>query len=146
VNSPAVIENFQWNRNNPIVLARMNGVCSEGSEVRLAQISDGTSNTYFAGEKSVLLNNLDGEIDDGGDDQLIYTGFTNDNGRTVYEAPSLDAIDIIQPSKFGSSHPAGVNMVFCDGSVHMIPYAVDRDTHERLGIRNDGLPIVERPF
>ena len=145
-NNENTIKNFRWARNNPFFLERMNGVCFEGSEVRLAQITDGTSNTYFAGEKSLQLNNLDGEIDDGGDDQMIYTGFTNDNGRSVFKAPVLDVPDFVQQESFGSSHPAGINMSFCDGSVHMIPFAVDLETHRRLGIRNDGLPIEDPPY
>jgi len=42
---------------------------------------------------------------------------------------------------FGSSHPAGINALFADGSVHFIPYDVDRIVFARMGHRSDGAPI-----
>ncbi|MCA9102258.1 MAG: DUF1559 domain-containing protein [Planctomycetales bacterium] len=161
----ASITNFKWPTGsssaefNAQVRENMNGVTLPHDAVRLAQISDGTSNTFYAGEKyrrpppgNFATARADGW--DGGDDQLGYCGFTNDNqrnvgsasvassGATVYTgvAPRQDAPDV-EFGYFGSSHPAGINMVFCDGSVHMIPYGVDTTQFVRGGVRNDGLPL-----
>jgi len=39
---------------------------------------------------------------------------------------------------FKSRHTGGVNFVFCDGSVHFLPDAIDYSTYQRLGARSDG--------
>ncbi len=39
---------------------------------------------------------------------------------------------------FGSSHPAGINAVFGDGSVHNIKYGIDPDVFNALGRADDG--------
>ena len=53
------------------------GVCFQHSEVTMAMISDGASNTYLLGEKFLTSDNyLNGM--DGGDDFSMYTGFQDD--------------------------------------------------------------------
>jgi prepilin-type processing-associated H-X9-DG protein len=42
---------------------------------------------------------------------------------------------------FGSSHPGGVNMLNCDGSVRFIKFTVDPSTFRRLAVIDDGEPI-----
>ena len=39
---------------------------------------------------------------------------------------------------FKSDHATGAQFVFCDGSVHFIPEAIDYLTYQRLGCRRDG--------
>jgi prepilin-type processing-associated H-X9-DG protein len=46
---------------------------------------------------------------------------------------------------FGSAHLNGFNMCFCDGSIHMIPYTIDRTVHNNLCNRNDGAIIPPLP-
>ncbi|NLE36552.1 MAG: DUF1559 domain-containing protein [Pirellulaceae bacterium] len=48
---------------------------------------------------------------------------------------------MIQRGCFGSAHPGGVNMVFCDGKVTSISYDIDLTIHERLSNQRDGLPV-----
>jgi prepilin-type processing-associated H-X9-DG protein len=47
---------------------------------------------------------------------------------------------------FGSAHVAGWNVVFCDGSVRMMTYNLDPETHRRLSNRKDGLVIDQSKF
>ena len=44
----------------------------------------------------------------------------------------------------GSAHDAGFFMALCDGSVRMVHYSIDAETHRRLGNRKDGLAIAKR--
>jgi prepilin-type processing-associated H-X9-DG protein len=36
---------------------------------------------------------------------------------------------------FGSAHPSGVNMLYCDGSFRLVSYAVDPRVHHQAGSR-----------
>ena len=53
---------------------------------------------------------------------------------------------------FGAAHPSGFNMAFCDGSVHLMNYSIDLESHRRLANRKDGQTIdgkqvlVPQPF
>ncbi len=47
---------------------------------------------------------------------------------------------------FGSAHTNGLHMAFCDGSVQMINYTVDRTVHGRLGNRHDGLAVDAKSY
>ena len=141
--------NPNWNTIN--ALYHFDGVCYRASEVKVSDITDGLACTYLVGEKYL---NPD-EYYTGtnwGDDQNEMLGWDDDNHRTarVYSGMSPpfeayppaqdtpgDANDVI----FGSAHYAGFNMALCDGSVHMMNYSIDPETHRRLGVRNDGLII-----
>ncbi len=45
----------------------------------------------------------------------------------------------------GSAHPAGINAVFADGSVHNIKYGIDADVFNALGHRSDGTTLHSDP-
>jgi prepilin-type N-terminal cleavage/methylation domain-containing protein/prepilin-type processing-associated H-X9-DG protein len=127
---------------------RGNGVVLALSETRLAEITDGTSQTILIGEKHVPRSDI--ETSNDGNDQGWDLGFDIDTNRwtkfppqpdTKYNAGSRleigDAHDD-QWSVFGGSHSAGCQFVFCDGSVHTITYDVDVITFSRLGPVDDG--------
>jgi prepilin-type N-terminal cleavage/methylation domain-containing protein len=46
---------------------------------------------------------------------------------------------------FGSAHPAGINAVFGDGSVHNIKYGIDPDVFNALGNMDDGTTLHSDP-
>jgi prepilin-type processing-associated H-X9-DG protein len=134
------------------------GVSHFGSEITLPRIEDGTSNTYMVGEKWVSPDQYDGTAGANGtpgfswgENQCAYTGWEWDQHR-VAAKDTLSATDAEtrQPSqdqagvfndpevRFGSAHAGGLNMVFCDGSVHSISYDIDYKTNGYLANRLDG--------
>ncbi|MCA9100861.1 MAG: DUF1559 domain-containing protein [Pirellulales bacterium] len=124
------------------------GVCFTRSEIRIAQVTDGTSNTYLVGEKYVPVDAYDTGADPA-DDHGMYEGSAHDTHRWCFynaQAPS-DSLTPLQDrpgfqavSRFGSPH-AACHFVFCDGSVRAVGYDVDAVIHSRYGARNDGLPV-----
>lgn len=56
-------------------------------------------------------------------------------------SPSQDLRGVIPEGyhyQWGSAHPAGMNAVFADGSVHVIPYTIPSETMLYLCMRDDG--------
>jgi len=122
------------------ILPAGNGVVLVLSETRVAQITDGTTHTIFAGEKHIPA----GEYDTGrsiGNDQGWDLGFDLDTNRWTKFPPLPDTSTIPGDdlfTLFGSVHATGCQMVMCDGSVHTIAYDVDPKLFERLGSIADG--------
>jgi prepilin-type N-terminal cleavage/methylation domain-containing protein/prepilin-type processing-associated H-X9-DG protein len=128
------------------------GVCYCRSQVTMAMITDGASNTYLLGEKPVDPDCYT-EGHDGGDDWTMFTGHQDDIVRSVGWAdtsypsgyfplpPMQDTPGINDYSGFGSAHAGGLNMSLCDGSVRWVNYTIDPEVHRRLGNREDGLPV-----
>jgi prepilin-type N-terminal cleavage/methylation domain-containing protein/prepilin-type processing-associated H-X9-DG protein len=134
----------------PLDIAQQStGICYLRSEVTLAMISDGTSNTYMLGEKHINPDHyLDGM--DSGDNETMYCGYNSDTFRTTWYdgthpatayTPLQDTPGVDSPCSFGSAHANGLNMSFCDGSVQAIGYSIDPETHRRLGNRQDGMSV-----
>jgi len=123
------------------------GIFHQRSMITMAEVRDGASNTYLFGEKYLNPDHsLDGE--DYGDDQSCWAGDDYDMQAWTRtdQTPMQDRPGYSQPWRFGSAHPAGWQVVFCDGSVHTISYAIDPETHRRLGNRKDGLPLDATQF
>ena len=112
------------------------GICYLRSEVKFAQITDGTSHTYLVGEKYAAAGPWYP-----GDDQGMYAGYDYDTVRWTIFPPTPDQADPYLFNRFGSSHPMGCQFAFCDGSVRQISFDIDPRVHRRLGNRKDGVPI-----
>jgi prepilin-type N-terminal cleavage/methylation domain-containing protein/prepilin-type processing-associated H-X9-DG protein len=137
---------------------RGNGIFHIRSMVIIADITDGTANTYLAGERYCCPDYYDtgrSPHDDQGWDsgwdwdtmRWCNTGvstYPNDYFLPMQDTPGYDGY--YRGMAFGSAHPVSFNMAFCDGSVHPIDYMIDPETHRRLGVRNDGLPVDEKQF
>jgi hypothetical protein len=110
-----------------------NGICAFHAMVSPAQINDGLSLTYLAGEKNVVTGGLDL-----GDDQSPFVGYDLDNTRwtTLGWTPVPDG-STPKFGQFGSAHPTVCELMFCDGSVRDISFAIDAEVHRRLGNRHD---------
>lgn len=123
----------------------------------MQSIADGTSKTYLLGEKHLEVENYATGMSPG-DNESLYAGYCTDLhrftglienmkvSRSPYAAPLSD---FATPDgnasgfvRFGSAHPAGLHMAYCDGSVHFIGYDIDSEAHFRAGHRcDDGQPI-----
>jgi prepilin-type N-terminal cleavage/methylation domain-containing protein len=123
------------------------GVFYVHSSTKLADITDGTSNTYMAGEKYCNPDTYDNGTDPA-DDQGWNSGWDCDTLRfTTYDTvyfyfqPMEDQPGLTHCWAYGSAHPSNFNMALCDGSVHAIDYAIDLKLHNLLGNRKDGQTI-----
>ncbi len=132
-----------------------NGISFMRSEIKIADVTDGTSSTFMIGEKYL---NPDAYIGfDGADDDGAYTGSQSNTTRFVsYDVaahsndvsflPRQDTAGTALYWSFGSAHAIGVNMAMCDGSVHSISYSIDPTVYKHLGGRNDGHVIDGNKF
>ena len=121
------------------------GVVHRRSEVKPAHVLDGASNTYMLGERYLDPDRYyDGTSPD--NDQGWDLGYDYDVNRwtanNVSDRPAQDRPGMGgSRTNFGSAHSAGFHMVFCDGSVHLVSYSINGETHRRLGNRKDKLPV-----
>ncbi len=128
---------------NPFLdMSQTNGICAQRSQVRISDITDGTSCTYLAGEKYLdpdRIGSVAGQ--DTSSDSAALSGDDNDLLAWTDQPPLQDTPGLDNASIFGSAHASGFGMGFCDGSVKMMSYAVDPLVHRYLGSRNDGRAI-----
>lgn len=146
---------------------------------KIAQATDGTSNTMMVSEQSGWVRRLDGTIITTlrtaasaqgsfpmgsknpriprGDNTWSSTGShgTGGNGSqdvrcycmtTVRQAPNAKGTNPFSAAQqcntiLNSEHPAGVQAVFVDGSVHFIPDSIDLVTLKRLADKDDGQTV-----
>jgi prepilin-type N-terminal cleavage/methylation domain-containing protein/prepilin-type processing-associated H-X9-DG protein len=106
---------------------------------RIVDIKDGTSRTFLAGDSRKNLAFLGQYQSD--DNEGYTTSWDHDAERQTSEPPlpdwrNPDPNQDWGELRFGSSHSAGFNMVFCDGSVHFITYSIDPHSFEALGTIN----------
>lgn len=139
------------------------GIFYRDSEIRLATITDGTSNTLLASEGVIRGNGTAtwGELGGywGGAPHGAY-------GFSTFQAPNTTVPDRVYSCKsttfpntpcengnagglagrwnFARSlHTGGVNAALADGSVRFIRNSIDLQTWRALGTRNDGLVLGE---
>ena len=132
--------------------AASTGVMYSGSLIKMADIPDGATNTYLAGEKNLAPDYYSNGEDYGdnesalvGDDQDI-TRWTGYSQGTPLSPPQIDTPGTFALHCFGSAHLTGFQMALCDGSVHLMNYSINPEIHRRLGDRKDGLPIDAKQF
>ncbi len=132
------------------------GISYERSKVIMADIKDGTSNTYLVGEKYLDPDNY-ATGGDYGDNESIYSGDSRDIVRwTALNSNPQSAAEYLPPFQdipgmnlqwlFGSAHSIGFHMAMCDGSVQFINYTIEPEVHRCLGNRQDGKTIDGKKF
>lgn len=135
-----------------------NGVTYQRSQVKISHITDGTSKTALVGEKYMNPEKYE-DGSDPADDQNVFVGHDQDIVRytgyrdnltrlaNVFE-PRQDTVGFNPPpvpsafgtdpeQLFGSAHPGGFHMAFCDGSVRLVIYEVEPDVFYKYGGRDD---------
>jgi type II secretory pathway pseudopilin PulG len=128
---------FDW---APFTNRQNNGISYARSEVGMAQIRDGTTNTYLVGERYLTPDNFENGVDQA-DDFGIYEGCAFDTYRWTTNPPRSDTPGAAIYDLFGSAHSGIFNMVHCDGSVRGIVHDIDATIHKNLGDRRDGQVI-----
>lgn len=125
------------------VMAAMTGVVFQRQPIEYRQITDGLSQTYFAGEKPIVFRHyVTGQVKN--DDQSCWNGDALDVMASTQWRPVRD-MPVAKWRKnhrgevpFGSPHIGQLNMALCDGSVRLIDYSIDRKVHAAFGNRHDG--------
>lgn len=137
--------------------ASQTGVMIFHSEIRPADISDGLSYTYLAGEKHLNPDYYTTGWDPADNDTMMQ-GFGFDTMRWTRwgtspnwtytppvpdtpGAPSAAQFVYSYTANFGSAHMVGCHMALCDGTVHFVSFSVDPEVHRRYSNRKDGMVI-----
>lgn len=109
-----------------------NGVFYRNSAIRLLQITDGTSNTLFVGERSSNLSKATwtGAVPGADEAPALCLGSADHTPND----PAAHAED------FWSRHVQGVNFLFADGSVRNIHNSIDPLVWRALATRAGGEP------
>jgi prepilin-type N-terminal cleavage/methylation domain-containing protein len=137
--------------------------------VRVAQITDGTSNTLLYGEKWMRPDqypygawNDDHNLLSSLDPDTMRIGLmppvkdTNNNpttGALVRAADNNPCCDWWRDppntspsprlgSRFGGGHPSAMSAVMCDGSVRGISFTIDQNTFSAIGNKEDGITVT----
>jgi prepilin-type N-terminal cleavage/methylation domain-containing protein len=123
----------------------LDGISFERSEVQAAHVRDGLSCTLLLGEEYLNPDHYDTGLE-GCDNENVYSGFNNDNFRCTYDPPLQNRPGLSDTFRFGGPHPGVCQVIFCDGSLHAINFAIDRETFRRLGSRSEGQPADASQF
>jgi prepilin-type N-terminal cleavage/methylation domain-containing protein len=126
---------------------------AEGAVRKSSDVTDGTSNSIMAAEKSlpVKRHGLDGGDNErwnnaGWDECVIRYHFPpkNDQDATIPASGTPtninDGSTVVWRRYFGATHPAGLNAVYGDGSVRFTAFNVDAVAWMRACVIDDGEP------
>jgi prepilin-type processing-associated H-X9-DG protein len=123
---------------------------AEGATRRISDVSDGTSNSVLAAEKSLpwKMFGADGGDNErwnnaGWDEDVIRWHFppmSDQDKRVIVTGSKSNPNDgsTVWRRYFGSSHPSGLNALFGDGSVRVVSFNVDAVAWMQACVIDDG--------
>src|SRR5262249_14338953 len=125
--------------------AQVNGIATVPSyapRVRLANITDGTSNTIMFGEKHIRPSSMRGK----NEDRSIFGGQNNSTRRVAGIQqntpanlrplrPANDENGTFANQSFGGPHPGVCEFVMCDGSIRKVNINININTLTALATR-----------
>ena len=125
---------------------QLSGVSFQRSQITMAHITRGASSTYLLGDKYMDSDNYSNG-QDYGDNEWATVGFDCDIYRTADatinppDTPMQDTSGYMNYRIWGSAHPSGLHMAFCDGSIHNISFTIDYITHAELANRGSKIAV-----
>ncbi|MDA0657645.1 MAG: DUF1559 domain-containing protein [Planctomycetota bacterium] len=116
----------------------LTGIVQRFRNMKHADVLDGTSHTLLAADKRLNLDKLGQEQDD--DNEGYTVGWNEDTIRKTSDPPEPDVFDDDSDGEklFGSSHRAGINAAYVDGSVRSVGYDIDGKIFNASGAIEDG--------
>lgn len=118
------------------------GAVRQYKPVRIAEITDGMSNTCLLGDKRLNRTRLGTPQPD--DNEGFTCGWNEDTMRRTTRQPHPDFVGdptLFGGEMFGSSHPMRLHMALADASVRPIFYTIDTNTFTALGDIGDGQSV-----
>jgi prepilin-type N-terminal cleavage/methylation domain-containing protein len=131
----------------------LEGIFFMCSHVRMAEVADGTSNTFMVGESRFDTFVQDGnemdfwyigspQIDPcsclGGSGGTEFSEFCGSTGVPFNARAVPSTSGYVKELSFSSLHPNGAQFVLADASVRFVPFTVNQQTYQALGSRNNG--------
>jgi hypothetical protein len=112
--------------------------------VRIRNITDGLSKTYFTAEKMIPADSYEnGKF--WGDEGSLYSCPLGDCVRFAQQPPQHDALTFNGQAQqcsgchnYGAAHTGCWNAAYCDGSVHSLSYNMSFVTHKAMASRAGG--------
>jgi prepilin-type N-terminal cleavage/methylation domain-containing protein len=132
-----------------------NGILFHKSQIRITDITDGTSNVFLVGETKYCLTpkgRTDGfhvswcsgsKIDANGVPLTMAAAVVSPNS-VAGDGSKFDTLNT-QSRTFGSFHPGGCHFLLTDGSVQFIADGIALAVYQQTAVRNDGLPVGSLP-
>jgi prepilin-type N-terminal cleavage/methylation domain-containing protein/prepilin-type processing-associated H-X9-DG protein len=122
-----------------------NGIFYMNSSVKIASITDGTSNTFMFGERS--RKNLPATSTSQSLGGWAWANYYAQEDNTMNASEPIEGFAVHDLNQFGSLHSAGdiSNFCFADGSVKSVRKSVDIVTLQRLAAIADG-QVISGPY
>jgi prepilin-type N-terminal cleavage/methylation domain-containing protein len=121
------------------------GIFYANSQIRMSAITDGTSNTWLAGERNnkighVAWETVHWEESVTGNDRYTPGSVSqSQTGRYVLGTAGSGAPNASGRDGFSSQHPGGCQMALCDASVRFVQRNIDPVVFRNIGGRDDGI-------